>query len=85
MTGLGCNNKDVSEEGCEISCRSQGLLSGDGEGGWGGGGVRPTYAIHYRKHYYTIANAFCLYTLSQVICKWLISYCMCYSLTKYRK
>ena len=28
MTGLGCNNKDVSEEGCEISCRSQGLLSG---------------------------------------------------------
>ena len=28
MTGLGCNNKDVSEEGCEISCHSQGLLSG---------------------------------------------------------
>ena len=25
MTGLGCNNK---EEGCEISCHSQGLLSG---------------------------------------------------------
>ena len=25
MTGLGCNNKDVSEEGCEISCHSQGL------------------------------------------------------------
>ena len=30
MTGLGCVfNKDVSEEGCEISCRSEGLLSGD--------------------------------------------------------
>ena len=28
MTGLGCNNKDVSEEGCEISCCSHGLLSG---------------------------------------------------------
>ena len=28
MTRLGCNNKDVSEEGCEISCHSQGLLSG---------------------------------------------------------
>ena len=28
MTGLGCNNKDVSEEGCEISCHSQGLQSG---------------------------------------------------------
>ena len=28
MTGLGCNHKDVSEEGCEISCHSQGLLSG---------------------------------------------------------
>ena len=25
MTGLGCNNND--EEGCEISCHSQGLLS----------------------------------------------------------
>ena len=28
MTRLGCKNKDVSEEGCEISCYSQGLLSG---------------------------------------------------------
>ena len=28
MTGLGCNNKDVSEEGSEISCHSQRLLSG---------------------------------------------------------
>ena len=28
MTGLGCNNKDVSEEGYEISSHSQGLLSG---------------------------------------------------------
>ena len=30
MTGLGCVfNKDVSEKGCEISCCSPGLLSGD--------------------------------------------------------
>ena len=30
MTGLGCVfKKDVSEKGCEISCSSQVLLSGD--------------------------------------------------------
>ena len=30
MTGLGCIfNKDVGEKGREISCSSQGLLSGD--------------------------------------------------------